>query len=363
MSAEYDDAAAIGKRYRRQDEIGTPWALTIDEQTLADGTVTLRDRDTLEQERIPLEGATRAARVDRLEASLSWDAHELGGRPARSCGRRPTVAVSYPDRYVLHAHMRSARWWFNVDPFVPSYPEAIDDARARRGRRARGRLDGRRWRAVDRRASASYLRERSCRSSTARIRRTGCRGPSGQVVGRLRRARPRDGAARPVPRRRGACAGRAVRGDARARLRGAGASCATVRGSLDAFWARSQGSQSRDDALLVELTAARGRSATGRCRSTAKPASSQQRFEAWLEHDPVRLAGRLTRSSRSLAGVLGGCGPAATSTSSISARSRCAGAPGSGPARGAPALRARRGRPQRHERTATRSRSPGSSTG
>ena len=46
LSAEYDDSAAIGKRYRRQDEIGTPWALTIDEQTAADGTVTLRDRDT-----------------------------------------------------------------------------------------------------------------------------------------------------------------------------------------------------------------------------------------------------------------------------------------------------------------------------
>jgi glycyl-tRNA synthetase len=57
MSAEYDADAAIGKRYRRQDEIGTPWALTVDEQTLADGTVTLRDRDTLEQERIPLGGA------------------------------------------------------------------------------------------------------------------------------------------------------------------------------------------------------------------------------------------------------------------------------------------------------------------
>jgi glycyl-tRNA synthetase len=65
MAAEYDDAAAIGKRYRRQDEIGTPWALTIDEQTIADGTVTLRDRDTLEQERIPLEGA-KALLVDRL---------------------------------------------------------------------------------------------------------------------------------------------------------------------------------------------------------------------------------------------------------------------------------------------------------
>jgi len=65
MSSEYDDAAAIGKRYRRQDEIGTPWALTVDEQTLADGTVTLRDRDTLQQERIPLEGAKRLL-VDRL---------------------------------------------------------------------------------------------------------------------------------------------------------------------------------------------------------------------------------------------------------------------------------------------------------
>jgi len=65
MSAEYDDSAAIGKRYRRQDEIGTPWALTIDEQTLEDGTVTLRDRDTLEQERIPIAGA-RALLEDRL---------------------------------------------------------------------------------------------------------------------------------------------------------------------------------------------------------------------------------------------------------------------------------------------------------
>ena len=64
--AEYDDSASIGKRYRRQDEIGTPWALTIDHETLDDGTVTLRDRDTLAQERIPLEGA-RALLLDRLE--------------------------------------------------------------------------------------------------------------------------------------------------------------------------------------------------------------------------------------------------------------------------------------------------------
>jgi glycyl-tRNA synthetase len=65
MSAEYDDSASIGKRYRRQDEIGTPWALTIDHQTLEDGTVTIRDRDSLAQERIPIDSA-RALLEDRL---------------------------------------------------------------------------------------------------------------------------------------------------------------------------------------------------------------------------------------------------------------------------------------------------------
>jgi glycyl-tRNA synthetase len=56
MKAEYDDGGAIGRRYRRQDEIGTPFAVTIDHQTIEDDTVTLRDRDTLEQERVPVEG-------------------------------------------------------------------------------------------------------------------------------------------------------------------------------------------------------------------------------------------------------------------------------------------------------------------
>src|SRR4051812_28254157 len=66
MSTEFDADAAIGKRYRRQDEIGTPWGLTIDDQTLEDGTITLRDRDTLEQERIPLEGAKQLL-LDKLD--------------------------------------------------------------------------------------------------------------------------------------------------------------------------------------------------------------------------------------------------------------------------------------------------------
>lgn len=50
---EYDDAGNIGKMYRRQDEIGTPYCITVDYQTLEDGTVTIRDRDTMKQERIP----------------------------------------------------------------------------------------------------------------------------------------------------------------------------------------------------------------------------------------------------------------------------------------------------------------------
>jgi glycyl-tRNA synthetase len=52
--AEYDDSGAIGRRYRRQDEIGTPFAITVDYETKENNTVTLRDRDTMKQVRIPI---------------------------------------------------------------------------------------------------------------------------------------------------------------------------------------------------------------------------------------------------------------------------------------------------------------------
>ena len=55
VPAEYDTGGSIGKRYRRQDEIGTPWGVTVDHQTLEDQTVTLRDRDSLEQSRIAID--------------------------------------------------------------------------------------------------------------------------------------------------------------------------------------------------------------------------------------------------------------------------------------------------------------------
>jgi glycyl-tRNA synthetase len=49
----YDEKGAIGRRYRRQDEAGTPYCITVDGQSLTDGTVTIRDRDSLEQSRLP----------------------------------------------------------------------------------------------------------------------------------------------------------------------------------------------------------------------------------------------------------------------------------------------------------------------
>jgi glycyl-tRNA synthetase len=55
LQCEYDEGGAIGRRYRRQDEIGTPWAVTIDHQSLEDRTVTVRDRDSLEQDRVAID--------------------------------------------------------------------------------------------------------------------------------------------------------------------------------------------------------------------------------------------------------------------------------------------------------------------
>ena len=57
VEVTYDLAGAIGRRYRRQDEIGTPFCLTIDGQTMTDGTITVRDRDTLDQQRLSADDA------------------------------------------------------------------------------------------------------------------------------------------------------------------------------------------------------------------------------------------------------------------------------------------------------------------
>ncbi len=65
INVKYDENHAIGKRYRRHDEAGTPYCITVDGQTKEDGTVTIRDRDTMAQERIPAKEALRIVQ-DRL---------------------------------------------------------------------------------------------------------------------------------------------------------------------------------------------------------------------------------------------------------------------------------------------------------
>ncbi len=54
FNVAYDDKGAVGRRYRRQDEVGTPYCITIDGDTLKDETVTIRDRDTLQQRRVKM---------------------------------------------------------------------------------------------------------------------------------------------------------------------------------------------------------------------------------------------------------------------------------------------------------------------
>jgi len=74
IGAEYDQGGSIGKRYRRQDEIGTPWGVTIDGETADDDTVTLRDRDSLTQERVPIDGLAELL-LAKLEAD--WTSPQL----------------------------------------------------------------------------------------------------------------------------------------------------------------------------------------------------------------------------------------------------------------------------------------------
>ncbi|HEY7831862.1 MAG TPA: glycine--tRNA ligase [Solirubrobacteraceae bacterium] len=79
VQAEYDDGGAIGKRYRRQDEIGTPFCVTIDHESVEQNTVTVRERDSLVQERLPIEGlAEELAR--RVQAP--WSTPKLAPTPA-----------------------------------------------------------------------------------------------------------------------------------------------------------------------------------------------------------------------------------------------------------------------------------------
>ena len=65
FTVDFDETGSIGKRYRREDEIGTPFCITYDFDTENDGCVTVRDRDTMQQVRIPM-GEVKAYIAERL---------------------------------------------------------------------------------------------------------------------------------------------------------------------------------------------------------------------------------------------------------------------------------------------------------
>ena len=133
VQAEYDEGGAIGRRYRRQDEIGTPWAVTIDHQSLDDETVTLRDRDSLVQDRVAID---ELARRDRAAAARAVDVAEdlLRRRRARQlAGDRQ--GGTRADAMAVMACLNGGRTRAE-HPAVPLSPaELAADARRGSGRR------------------------------------------------------------------------------------------------------------------------------------------------------------------------------------------------------------------------------------
>ena len=103
MLAVYDDTAAIGKLYRRQDEIGTPWCVTIDVDSLEDGKATIRDRDSMEQIRVDV-SQVKPIVMERLAEGSELDTVVRGGAGqaieaersidrARAAPRVPPIAL------------------------------------------------------------------------------------------------------------------------------------------------------------------------------------------------------------------------------------------------------------------------------
>lgn len=231
---------------------------------------------------------------------MTWDRHELGGRPlfVRVPADR---SRSYPTVYVLHAHMRSAQSWFNVTPFEQSYPETIDtlapDAVVVL---ADGWTDvgGGQWIGE----VGSYLRDAVVPFVDAHYPTNGQRGLQGKssggygaIVHALERpdlfhafaAHAADALFEVTLAHGFAAAARALRTQ-----------------SLEEFWASFDGLRSREDALLVELTACARAFGDGTLPFDVDTgAVDEERFADWLAHDPVRLAARHRDAVGSLRGA------------------------------------------------------------
>ena len=69
---DYDETQAIGRRYRRQDEVGTPYCVTVDFDTLDDSAVTVRERDSMAQERVPIDELRRRTSASASTRCAPW---------------------------------------------------------------------------------------------------------------------------------------------------------------------------------------------------------------------------------------------------------------------------------------------------
>jgi hypothetical protein len=232
---------------------------------------------------------------------VTWEAHELGGRPL-FVWTPSDRSRSYPTVYVLHAHMRSARWWFNVDPFVPSYPEVIDELAPEA---VVVLVDG--WTDLGGGLwigeHAAYLRDDVVPFVDGAYPTTGVRGLQGKSsggYGALVNAMERPDLFHAVA---------AHAPDALFEVTLAHGFPAAARelrerfdGSVDAFWSSFAGLESHGDALLVELTAAAHAFGDGSLPFDAEGRVSPM-FVQWLEHDPVRRASDHDEAVQSWRGV------------------------------------------------------------
>ncbi len=113
FTTAYDQAGSIGRRYRRQDEVGTPYGVTIDHQTMEDDTVTLRDRDTTTQERVPI-----AHLVEVVRDKIGWTnsnrtavttKYAILNPPWRELETIPEMARVHPEIYFFGAGVAEGR--------------------------------------------------------------------------------------------------------------------------------------------------------------------------------------------------------------------------------------------------------------
>ena len=180
MMAVYDDTAAIGKLYRRQDEIGTPWCVTVDVESLEDGAVTVRDRDSMTQERVPVEGVTRLI-LDRLDAAPG---RGRGATPVGAAGRDHGAAVEPGSTASTTPSGPQATFAFETaERFVWAYTPGPRDGPALRDMRP----DQRAGRDRDRRRGAERPERGRGRARSSRSRRSSASssGRPGGTTGRV----------------------------------------------------------------------------------------------------------------------------------------------------------------------------------